>query len=89
MGGKPQHLQEVSADDKRHIIQAVAHYCGTSPTGSNTTTGHIRRLVEVLEERIPVGRNMPSGSSRDSTFTSYLADKAVMEDAPASIGRRK
>jgi len=64
MGGKPQkHLKEVSADKKGHIIQAVAHYCGTLPTGRNTTTGHVRRIVEVLEERISVGRSMPSGTS--------------------------
>jgi len=48
MEGNPQNrLQEVSADE---IIQAVAHYCGISPTGSNTTTGQIRRTVAVLED---------------------------------------
>jgi len=51
MEGNPQkRLQDVSADEKRGLFQAVAHYCGTSPTGSNTTTGQIRRIVEVLEE---------------------------------------
>jgi len=37
-----------------------------SPTGSNTTTGQIRRTVEELEDihyRTPVQRNMPSGTS--------------------------
>jgi len=42
MEGKPQaRLQEV---------KAVAHYCATPPTGSNTTTGQIRRTFKVLEE---------------------------------------
>jgi len=40
MDGKPQdRLQEVSADETGRLIQAVALYCGISPTGSNTTTG--------------------------------------------------
>jgi len=43
-------LQEVSADEKEPLFQAVAHYCGTSPKGSNTTTGLIRRIVEMQEE---------------------------------------
>jgi len=67
MKGKPQaRLQE---------IRAVAHYCETPPTGSNTTTGQIRRTVEVLEEinyRNPVERNMPSGTSLP-TWTSCRA----------------
>jgi len=42
--------KEVSADEKGCLIQAVAHYCGTSPTGSNTTAGQIRTTVKVLEE---------------------------------------
>jgi len=38
MGGKPQkNMHEVSADEKIQLIQAVAHYCGTSPTGTITT----------------------------------------------------
>jgi len=38
MEGKPQNrLQEVSADATGRITQAVALYCGLSPTGSNTT----------------------------------------------------
>jgi len=50
MEGKPQNrLQEVRADELR-LIQAVAHYCETWPTGSNTTTGQIRRIVEVLDK---------------------------------------
>jgi len=53
--GQPQNrLQEVSADEIGRLIQAVAHYCGISPTGSNTTTGQIRRIVAVLED-IPKG----------------------------------
>jgi len=54
------------ADEKERLIQAVAHFCGTSHTGSNTTAGQIRRIVEVLKnihKRNPVGRNMPSGTS--------------------------
>jgi len=43
-------LQEVRTDEKGRLIQAVAHYCGISPTRSNTTTGKIGRIVEVLEE---------------------------------------
>jgi len=43
-------LKEVSADEKGRLIQAVATYCETWPTGSNTTTGQIRRIVEALEE---------------------------------------
>jgi len=51
MERKPQkRLQGVSADKKGRLVQAVAHYCATSPTGSNTTIGQIRRIVEVLEE---------------------------------------
>jgi len=34
-------------DVGRHL---GAHYSGSSPTESNTTTGRIRRIVEVLEE---------------------------------------
>nr|XP_036678466.1 uncharacterized protein LOC118879674 isoform X2 [Drosophila suzukii] len=50
MVGKPQkRLQDVTTDEIRRIIQAVAHYCETSPTGTNTTTGQIRRINEVLE----------------------------------------
>jgi len=46
MKEKPQkRLKEVSADEKGHLIQDFAHYCGTWPTGSNTTTGQIRRIV--------------------------------------------
>jgi len=40
------------------LIQ-VAHYCWTWPTGSNTTTGQIRRTVEVLmivQKRKSLGR---------------------------------
>jgi len=43
-------LQQVSADEKGRLIQAVAHYCGTSPTGSKITTGQVRGIVEVLDE---------------------------------------
>jgi len=51
MEGKPQkRMQVVSADEKVRLIQAVAHSCGISPTRSNTTTGPIRRIVEVLKE---------------------------------------
>jgi len=50
-GKKPQKShKEVRADKKGHQIQDVAHYCGISPTGSNTTTGQIRKTVEELEE---------------------------------------
>jgi len=65
---------------------------------NNTTTGQIPRIVEVLEEihyRISVGGNMGRRSisdelsNEDSTSTSYLAAKAEMEDASASIERRK
>jgi len=38
MEGNPQKR----ADEKGRLIQAVAHYCGTPPTGSNTTKGQIR-----------------------------------------------
>jgi len=41
--------QDVSADETGRLIQAVAQYCGTSPTGSNINTGQIHKLVEVLE----------------------------------------
>jgi len=35
---KPQNrLRKVSADKKGRLIKAVAHYCGTSPKGNNTT----------------------------------------------------
>jgi len=38
MKGKPQNrMQEVSADEIERLIQAVAFYCGISPTGSKTT----------------------------------------------------
>jgi len=38
MRGKPQNrMQEVSADEIERLIQAVAFYCGISPTGSKTT----------------------------------------------------
>jgi len=38
MKGKPQNrMQEVSADEIERLIQAVALYCGISPTGSKTT----------------------------------------------------
>jgi len=38
MEGRPQNrLQEVSADEIGHQIQAYALYCGISPTGSNST----------------------------------------------------
>jgi len=43
-------LKEVSADENGRLIQAVAHCCGTWPTGSNTTTGQICRTIEALEE---------------------------------------
>jgi len=43
--------QEVSADKNGRLIQAVAHYCGTSPAGSNSTTWQIRRVVKVLEKK--------------------------------------
>jgi len=73
MEGNPQNRQqEVSADEIGRLIQAVAHYCGISPTGSNTTTGKILKIIAVLEDirqGIPVGRNMPSGTSL-STWTS-------------------
>jgi len=45
-----QRLKEASADEKGRLIQAVANYCGTWPTGSKTTTGQIRRIVQVLGE---------------------------------------
>jgi len=41
-------LKEVSANEKGRLIQAVAHYWGTSPTGSNTTAGQIRRIIEAV-----------------------------------------
>jgi len=66
MEGKPKkRLQEISAYIKGRLFQSVAYYCGTSRTGSNTTTGQIRKIVEVLKEihyRIAVGGNMPSGT---------------------------
>jgi len=38
MKGKLQNgMQEVSADEIERLIQAVAIYCGISPTGSITT----------------------------------------------------
>jgi len=43
-------MEEVSADEKGHLIQAVARYCGTWPPRSNTTAGQIRTIVKVLEE---------------------------------------
>jgi len=43
-------LKEVSADEKGRLIQAVSHYCGTWPTGSNSTMGQIYRIVEALKE---------------------------------------
>jgi len=47
MKGKHQkRVQDVSADEKGRLIQGVALYCGTSPTGSTT----IPSIVEVLEE---------------------------------------
>jgi len=42
--------KNVSADEKGRLIQAVAHCCGTWPTGTNTTTRQICRIVEALEE---------------------------------------
>jgi len=84
---------------------AVGHYCGISCTGSNTTIGQIRRIVEVLEVMRYTRESQWEGTCRvglrsisdevsieeplDSTSTNYLAAKAEMEDAPASIGRRK
>jgi len=51
MVGKPRkRLQDIITHQKRCIIQAVAHYCETSPTGTNTTTRQIRRIYEVLDE---------------------------------------
>jgi len=51
MEGKPKNrLQEVSADKKELLFQAVVYYCRTSPTGSSTTTGKARKIVEVLKE---------------------------------------
>jgi len=48
---KPQNrFKEVTTDEKGRQIQAVAHYCGTWPTGSNTIAAQIRRIVEVQEE---------------------------------------
>jgi len=38
-------------DRHRRLIQAVSHYCGTSPTGSNIKTGQIRRIIEVKQTR--------------------------------------
>jgi len=43
-------MQEVSADEIECQIQAYALFCGISPTGSNSTKGQVRRIVEVLEE---------------------------------------
>jgi len=43
-------IKEISANEKGHLIEAVAHCCGTWPTGCNTTTGQIRRIVEALEK---------------------------------------
>jgi len=51
MEGKPQsRLQEVSANEKGRLIIAVVYHCGMLPTGSNTTTRRIRRIVAVLED---------------------------------------
>jgi len=33
-------MQEVSADEIERLIQAVALYCGISPTGSKTTVAN-------------------------------------------------
>jgi len=49
-GKPPNRLQEVSANEIGRLIEAVAHYCGISPTGSNTTTGQVRRIVAVLKD---------------------------------------
>jgi len=99
MEGKFQNrLHEVSADEIGRLIQAVARYCGISPTGSNTTTGQIRRIDAVLEEvrqGIQVGRNMSRGTSLP-TWTSWRAclrkNSKIWpkrKDALASIGRMK
>jgi len=44
-GNRQNRLQEVSADEIRRLIQAVARYCGISAAGSNTTTGKVRRIT--------------------------------------------
>jgi len=49
VGKTKKRLQDVIADEKERIVQAVSHYCETSPTGTNTTTGQIRRIDEVLD----------------------------------------
>jgi len=50
MEGRHQKRQkEISANERGHLIEAVAHYIVTWPTGSNTKTGQIRRIVKVLE----------------------------------------
>jgi len=53
-----------SGGEKGRLIHDV-QYCGTWPTGSKTTTGKIRRRMEVLEV-VPLGspleRSMPSGT---------------------------
>jgi len=98
-------LQEFCADKKGRLIQAVGHYCEVSRTGSNTTTKQIRRIVAVLEEMRSTRESQWEGICQvgfrsisdelsieeplDSTSTSYLAAKVEMEDAPASIRRRK
>jgi len=71
-------LKEISAGEKGRLIQTVAHYCGTWPTGSNTTTGQIRKIVEVLKEihkRIPVERNMEHRSISDQLSTEDSTSK--------------
>jgi len=83
MEGKPQkRLKEVSADEKGRLIQAVAHCCGFSPTESNSV-GFCRVGFCSISDELSIEE------PQDSTFTSYLAAKVEMEDAMASIGRRK
>jgi len=48
------------------IIQADAHYCGISRTGSNTTTGPMRKIDEVLEEMRSTRESQWEGSPTNS-----------------------
>jgi len=75
MEGNPQNrIQEVSADEIGRQIQAVAIYCGNSPTGSNTTKGDNSHVHQLLGSK-----------SRDGERDSFYREEKIRSPAKGQL----
>jgi len=85
MKGKPQNrIQEVSADEIKRLIQAVALYCGISPTGSKTTGASPQNSWSAGESQWEGICRVGLGSLHGHPAGRLLAKKVISDDLSIS-----